>query len=83
MDTIELDRLIERAARGNTSRDAANERQRIWDESARCHLEKRREEHRLAWYCYHLDQAERIRRTMQALVETHERAAAELLEGEH
>ncbi len=82
MDTIELDKLIERAAREITLRDAANERQRIWEESARCHLEKRREEHRLAWYCYHLDQAERLRRTMIALIDKHEASAAALLEGE-
>ena len=43
MDTLELDRLSERAASeaatseaANTSRDAANEREELWKNSERC-----------------------------------------------
>ncbi len=74
--TDQIDRLI--ASR--TGRDQANALAEAWAASERKHREKRREEHRLAWYCFHLDQAERLRRTMTALVEKHEAAAAQLLE---
>ncbi len=76
----ELNSFIERRALKNNA-----EQQRIEDlfeETTRRHREKRREEHRLAWYCFHLDQAERLHRTMTALIEKHEAAAAALLEGE-
>ncbi len=61
------------------AKDKANELEAMYAETTRRHHEKRREEHRLAWYCYHLDTAERLRRTMTALVEKHEAAAASLL----
>ena len=77
-DSAQIDVLIER--RGLRA-DAEQQRvQDLFEETTRCHRERRREEHRLAWYCFHLDQAERLRRTMTALVEKHEAAAAELLE---
>lgn len=75
-----MDRLIERAASGSGPRYAANEREAMWKESERRHREKVRRENRAAWYAYHLDQAERLRRTMTALVEAHEAKAAALLE---
>ncbi len=75
----ELDRLIERQAQ-RSGADEANGVEAMWRASERAHERKRREERRLAWYCFHLDQAERHRRTMTALVEKHEAAAARLLE---
>ncbi len=62
------------------AKDKANSEADLWRISEIKHREQRREEHRLAWYCFHLDQAERLRRTMTALVEKHEAAAAQLLE---
>ncbi len=60
MDTLELDLLIERAASeaANTSRDAANEREELWKNSERRQREKRREEHRLAWYSHEMHMCE-------------------------
>ena len=74
----EINRFIERRS---LKPDA--EQQRVEDlfaETTRRHREKLREENRLAWYCYHLDTAERLRRTMTDLVAKHEEAAARLLE---
>lgn len=74
----ELNRFIERRA---LRPDAEQERvEDLFAETTRREREKRREENRLAWYFYHLDTAERLRRTMTALVEKHEAAAAALLE---
>ena len=39
-----------------------------------------RKEIRAEWYAYHLDQAERLRRTMEPLIALHEARAAKLLE---
>ncbi len=75
----ELDRLIERATRGSSSRDKANLLAQEWAASEKRHREKKQEANRLAWYCYHLDTAERLRRSMTDLVEKHEAAAASLL----
>ncbi len=72
-----IDVLIERRA---TQRENANEREAMWKEGVRRHRERIRQENRTRWYAYHLDQAERLRRTMTALVERHEVAAAALLE---
>lgn len=80
MDTMELDRLIERAARGTSSRDAANERAAMWAVSTRRHREKLRAEHRELWLEYHRGQIVRLRRTMELLIARHERSVR-LLEG--
>ena len=72
-----LDEFINSRSR---AKDKANAEADLWRISERKHREKLQEEHRLAWYCYHLDTAERLRRTMTALVEKHEAAAASLLE---
>ncbi len=62
------------------AKDKANSEADLWRISEIKHREKRREEHRLAWYCFHLNQAERLRRTMEALISKHEAAAAKLQE---
>ena len=62
------------------AKDKANSEADLWRISERAHLEKRRAEHRDQWLDFHLGQAERLRRTMTALVEKHEAAAARLLE---
>ncbi len=73
----ELDNFINSRSK---AKDKANAEADLWRTSEIKHREKQREEHRLAWYCFHLDQAERIRRTMEALISKHETAAAKLQE---
>ena len=51
-----------------------------WKASVRRHNAKLRRERRAEWYAYHVGQAERLRRTMTALVENHEAKAQALLE---
>jgi hypothetical protein len=63
-----------------SSKDKANGLAMEWAASERRHLEKLREANRELWLDFHLGQAARLRRTMQVLVERHERAAARLLE---
>ena len=75
----ELNRFIEnRALKNNAEHEQRVED--LFEETTRRYREKRREEYKLAWYCFHLDQAERLRRTMEALIAKHEAAAAALLE---
>ena len=50
-----------------------------WMESERRYDEQRRQENRAAWYGWHLDQAERHRRTLEGLIAHHEQHAAGLL----
>ncbi len=72
----ELDRIIER--RAAEGRDAGRVEE-LWREAGRLHGERRRKETAAAWYGYHMDQAERLRRTMTTLVEFHEAKAQRLL----
>lgn len=74
----ELNRLIERRALKASGEQHAIEE--LWAASASAHREKTTRINRAAWYAYHLDQAERIRRSMTALIQSHEAKAAALLE---
>lgn len=56
------------------------EREELYAESVRRYHGRRRKENRAAWYAYHADQAERLRRTMEPLIAFHEARAKELLE---
>jgi hypothetical protein len=51
-----------------------------WMESERRYNDKRQQENKAAWYGWHLDQAERHRRTLEELVRQHEAQAARLCE---
>ena len=51
-----------------------------WMESERSYDEKRRRENLAAWHGWHLDQAERHRRTLEELIRHHETQAARLCE---
>ena len=76
----ELDAFIgRRALRMNPEQARIEE---LFAESTRIHQEKTRRENRTRWYSFHMDQADRIRRTMTALVEAHEEKAAALLREE-
>jgi hypothetical protein len=77
----ELDRFI----RTRHDRRVADEGERsaleAWAESERRYDGRRRQENRAAWYGWHLDQAERHRRTLEALIASHEERAAEPVDG--
>ncbi len=80
METVdtELDRLISRRASADHG-TTADEREELWKASVRAHNARIRDENRAAWSEYHRAQAERHRRTLEALVAHHERRAEELL----
>lgn len=73
----EMDRMIERRSRKEPDPD---ELEASYAESVRPYNAARRSERRAEWYAYHLDQAERLRRTMELLIAVHEARAAALCE---
>jgi len=75
----ELDRLISRRA-SQDRRPDPDEQEDLWADSVRRHHERRRRAVRAQWYGWHLDQAERHRRTLEELVVHHEAQAARLCE---
>jgi Holliday junction resolvase-like predicted endonuclease len=76
----ELNAMIERRAlRASGEQDVIEQ---FWRESSRRVEARTRRENRARWHAFHLDQAERIRRTMAALISEHEAKASALLEGE-
>ena len=74
----ELNRLIERRSRQKDP----DEEGALWRESVRAYEEKRRQMARAEWHLHHTAQAERLRRTLEALIDHHEAAAAHLREAE-
>ena len=74
----ELDRLIEKRAKG--AKKAAAE-EMMWKDSVRHHHDAIRRRNQAAWYAHHMDQAERLRRTLEPLIAFHEERAQQLLEG--
>jgi hypothetical protein len=74
----ELSRMIERRSRKGEIRP--DELEPLYMEKVRRHNARRQEEHRRAWAAFHEDQAERHRRTLQDLVEHHQKQAAKLME---
>ena len=72
----ELDRLIERRSRQKD----ADEESELWQESVKRYEEKRRQMARLEWHLHHTAQAERLRRTLEALASHHEEQAAKLID---
>jgi ABC-type phosphonate transport system ATPase subunit len=72
----ELDRLIERRSRQKDP----DEESELWRESVRAYEEKRRQIARAEWHLHHTSQAERLRRTLEALATHHEEQAARLMD---
>ena len=68
-----MNALVERRAKQAAVED-------LWEASVKREKERRDRWLRAEWYAYHVGQAERLRRTMAALVENHEARAADLLE---
>ncbi len=80
----DLDRLISRRASQDRSSFAdPDEIEPGYVESVRRYNAQRRREIRAAWYGWHLDQAERHRRTLGELVSFHEAQAAKMMEAEN
>jgi hypothetical protein len=76
---VELTRLIEKRSSREPDPD---EHEGLWKASVRAYDQRRRREVRAAWYGWHLDQAERHRRTLEDLIDHHETQAARLCEDE-
>jgi len=74
----QLVRFIDHRARQNGEQ---RPEEVMYAESVRVYHARRRKEKAALWYGYHMDQAERLRRSMTALAEHHERQATNLLEG--
>jgi hypothetical protein len=72
----ELDAIIERRSRQKDPQEDSD----LWQESAKAYEEKRRQMARLEWHLHHTAQAERLRRTLEALASHHEEQAAKLMD---
>ncbi len=75
----DLDRLISRRASEDRERDPV-ELEAGYLESVRRYNARRQRANRALWYGWHIDQAERHRRTLQQLIAHHEAQAARLCE---
>jgi hypothetical protein len=72
----ELDGMIERRSRQKDG----DEEHDLWQESVKRYEEERRQVARLEWHLHHTVQAERLRRTLEALASHHEEQAAKLMD---
>ena len=81
MDTVdlELDRLISKRASQDLRPDR-DEREELWKESVRAYTARRRQEMRADWHGWHLEQADRHRRTLEDLISHHQTQAAKLMD---
>ena len=70
----ELDAMIVRRSRQKDPQEDSD----LWQESAKAYEEKRRQMARIEWHLHHRAQAERLRRTLEALASHHEEQAAKL-----
>jgi hypothetical protein len=70
----ELDTMIER----RSLQKEPDKESELWQASVRAYEEKRRQAARLEWHLHHTAQAERLRRTLEALASHHEEQAAKL-----
>ncbi len=74
---LELERLVARRACTDSHEDPI-EREESWKASVRAHHARILDENREAWLDYHRGQAERHRRTLEALITRHEAEAERL-----
>ena len=72
----ELNAMIERRSRQKDPQEDSD----LWQESAKAYEQKRRQMARLEWHLHHTAQAERLRRTLEALASHHEEQAAKLMD---
>jgi hypothetical protein len=76
----ELDRLITRRHDARVSSEGERQAEEMWQERVKRYEEERRQVARLAWHLHHTAQAERLRRTLEALASHHEEQAARLMD---
>jgi hypothetical protein len=76
----ELTAFIERRDTQRRQTEGERRAEEAWAESERRYDGRRRRENHAAWYGWHLDQAERHRRTLEDLIRHHETRAARLCE---
>jgi hypothetical protein len=76
----ELTRMIEKRHDQRAKTEGERLEEELYAPSARAYQERQERRVRAQWYGYHMDQAERHRRTLQALIARHEGAAEKLLE---
>jgi hypothetical protein len=74
----ELDRLITKRHDRRVAEEGERPALEMWQESEIRYEANRRQEIRAAWYGWHLDQAERHRRTLKGLIAHHEARAERL-----
>jgi hypothetical protein len=71
----DLDNLIERRHHRRVKDEGDRVVEPAWKETERAYQEKRRQRARLEWHAHHVDQASRLRRTLEDLIEHHEQEA--------
>ncbi len=76
----ELDAMIRRRDERRRVEEGERPLEEAWAASERRYNARRRLENRAAWYGYHMDQAERHRRNLEALVAHHESEAAKYMD---
>jgi hypothetical protein len=74
----ELDAFIERRHQQRVKEEGERAEEEAWKESERRHAQAQRQQARLEWHLHHTDQAERLRRTLEALIAHHEAEAQKL-----
>jgi hypothetical protein len=74
----DIDLFIERRHAKRVKEEGERAQEEAWKESERRHAEKQRQQARLEWHAHHAGQAERLRRTLEALIDYHEQRAEEL-----
>ena len=76
----ELDQLITRRHEKRKTTEGERAVEEMWAESERRHTARKTAANRAAWYGWHMDQAERHRRNLAALVAWHEGEAEKLMQ---
>ena len=74
----ELDQLVSRCHDRRVVEEGERPLEEAWKASERRHNARLRAENEAAWVSFHRGQAERHRRTLEALVRGHEEAAARI-----
>jgi hypothetical protein len=74
----ELDAFIERRHKERVKEEGERRLEEEWKESERRHAQTQRQQARLEWHLHHQGQAERLRRTLEALIAHHEAEAQKL-----
>ena len=83
-ETVEsdLNNLIAKRHNQRVASEGERRELEVWQETERHHLEQRRQVARIEWHLHHTAQAERLRRTLEELIEHHEGQAARLVLGD-